>query len=188
MNFVLPRGSSLGLYARKNAIPTLTLNDIRDVLSGYRNSMVAASAEASSRHSRSIVRLPVMILVPCHQNFEKFLPQEKILLLSKELFQKEGFLKLFVPLQTKLANLSSSLNHIHKFRLTFPSSVRWSLTVYFYHEKRGSRPTFHSQENSLDFLFSLCRFVIVFLFYFVADSDPFNELLLGARPLVPLPL
>ena len=152
MNFVLPRGSSLGLYARKNAIPTLTLNDIRDVLSGYRNSMVAASAEASSRHSRSIVRLPVMILVPCHQNFEKFLPQEKILLLSKELFQKEGFLKLFVPLQTKLANLSSSLNHIHKFRLTFQSSVRWSLTVFvnanrIYHEK-ASRPTFLPRKQS----------------------------------------
>ena len=43
---ILPRGSSLGLYARKNAIPTLTLNDIHDVLSGFRN---------DNRISRSIV-------------------------------------------------------------------------------------------------------------------------------------
>ena len=61
---MLPRGSSLGLYARKNAIPTLTLNDIRDVLSGYRSSMVAvANAEtssSSSRHSRSIVSHPLL--------------------------------------------------------------------------------------------------------------------------------
>ncbi len=32
--FSIPRGSSVGIYARKNAIPTLTMNDIRDVLTG----------------------------------------------------------------------------------------------------------------------------------------------------------
>ena len=46
LDMILPRGSSLGLYARKNAIPTLTLNDIHDVLSGFRN---------DNRISRSIV-------------------------------------------------------------------------------------------------------------------------------------
>lgn len=51
MDFIVPRGSSLGLYARKNAIPTLTLNDIRDVLSGYRS-----NSEDTIRQTRSIVR------------------------------------------------------------------------------------------------------------------------------------
>ena len=55
MNFILPRGSSVGLYARKNAIPTLTLNDVHDVLSGYRSTMSATALLESSRHSRSIV-------------------------------------------------------------------------------------------------------------------------------------
>jgi hypothetical protein len=50
MAFILPRGSSVGLYARKNAIPTLTLNDIRDVLSGFR-----ATTSDDTRQSRSIV-------------------------------------------------------------------------------------------------------------------------------------
>ena len=35
-SFSIPRGSSIGLYARRNAIPTLTNNDIRDVLMGFR--------------------------------------------------------------------------------------------------------------------------------------------------------
>ena len=35
-SFSSPRGSSIGLYARRNAIPTLTNNDIRDVLIGFR--------------------------------------------------------------------------------------------------------------------------------------------------------
>ena len=48
MNFIIPRGSSVGLYARKNAIPTLTLNDVRDVLNGFRSE--------NNRNSRSIVR------------------------------------------------------------------------------------------------------------------------------------
>ncbi len=47
MNFIIPRGSSVGLYARKNAIPTLTLNDVRDVLNGFRSE--------NNRNSRSIV-------------------------------------------------------------------------------------------------------------------------------------
>jgi hypothetical protein len=34
MVFVLPRSTSLGLYGRKNALPTLTINDVRDVLTG----------------------------------------------------------------------------------------------------------------------------------------------------------
>ena len=35
-DFAVPRGSSVGIYARKNAIPTLTLNDVRDVLTGFK--------------------------------------------------------------------------------------------------------------------------------------------------------
>jgi len=34
--FGIPRGASVGVYGRKNAIPTLTINDVRDVLTGYR--------------------------------------------------------------------------------------------------------------------------------------------------------
>ncbi len=35
-DFLVPRGSSLGVYGRKNAVPTLTVNDIREVVSGQR--------------------------------------------------------------------------------------------------------------------------------------------------------
>ena len=103
MNFVLPRGSSLGLYARKNAIPTLTLNDIRDVLSGYRSSMVAvANAEtSSSRHSRSIVSHPVL----CHQKVLKFYQSTSPFVEvfpSLKSFSKRAFYKLFAPPLFKL--------------------------------------------------------------------------------------
>ena len=104
MNFVLPRGSSLGLYARKNAIPTLTLNDIRDVLSGYRSSMVAvanAETSSSSRHSRSIVSHPVL----CHQKVLKFstsLPPFVEVFPSLKSFSKRAFYKLFAPPLFKL--------------------------------------------------------------------------------------
>ena len=60
MDFVLARGSSLGLYARKNAIPTLTLNDVKDVLNGFRTSAASiyasASVSKSQRDARSLVR------------------------------------------------------------------------------------------------------------------------------------
>ena len=60
MDFVLARGSSLGLYARKNAIPTLTLNDVKDVLNGFRSSAASiyssASVSKSQRDARSLVR------------------------------------------------------------------------------------------------------------------------------------
>ena len=57
LDMILPRGSSLGLYARKNAIPTLTLNDIRDVISGFRNM-------EGNRQSRSIVSF--ISIITCH--------------------------------------------------------------------------------------------------------------------------
>ena len=60
MDFVLARGSSLGLYARKNAIPTLTLNDVKDVLNGFRSSAASIYSSASvskpQRDARSLVR------------------------------------------------------------------------------------------------------------------------------------
>ena len=34
LEFDVVRGSSLGLYARKNAIPTMTVNDVKDVIAG----------------------------------------------------------------------------------------------------------------------------------------------------------
>ena len=52
--FSIPRGSSIGLYARKNAIPSLTINDIRDVLIGFRSiSSGQKSALVNWRQSRS---------------------------------------------------------------------------------------------------------------------------------------
>ena len=106
---MLPRGSSLGLYARKNAIPTLTLNDIRDVLSGYRSSMVAvANAEtssSSSRHSRSIVSHPLLSSLSSVTKSFEVLPRLRIVVevfsKSKELLQK-GFLQTFRPPLFKL--------------------------------------------------------------------------------------
>jgi hypothetical protein len=49
MVFVLPRATSLGLYARKNALPTLTINDIRDVLTGH------VETTPTQRSTRSVV-------------------------------------------------------------------------------------------------------------------------------------
>ena len=110
MNFVLPRGSSLGLYARKNAIPTLTLNDIRDVLSGYRSSMVAVATNAetsSSRHSRSIVSHPLLqpLSVLCHPKVLKFYQSTSPFVEvfpSLKSFSKRAFYKLFAPPLFKL--------------------------------------------------------------------------------------
>ena len=42
-----------GLYARKNAIPSLTINDIRDVLIGFRSLSAQKSALVSWRETRS---------------------------------------------------------------------------------------------------------------------------------------
>ena len=68
MDFVLARGSSLGLYARKNAIPTLTLNDVKDVLNGFRSSAASiyssASVSKSQRDARSLVRYENVIKSP----------------------------------------------------------------------------------------------------------------------------
>ena len=68
MDFVLARGSSLGLYARKNAIPTLTLNDVKDVLNGFRSSAASiyssASVSKSQRDARSLVRYENVIKTP----------------------------------------------------------------------------------------------------------------------------
>ena len=68
MDFVLARGSSLGLYARKNAIPTLTLNDVKDVLNGFRSSAASiyssASVSKSQRDARSLVRYENVIKPP----------------------------------------------------------------------------------------------------------------------------
>ena len=59
MDFTLARGSSLGLYARKNAIPTLTLNDVKDVITGFRSSAPSvysiASSTSNRRDTRSLV-------------------------------------------------------------------------------------------------------------------------------------
>ena len=58
MDFILARGSSLGLYARKNAIPTLTLNDVKDVITGFRSAASIysiASSSTSRREARSLV-------------------------------------------------------------------------------------------------------------------------------------
>ena len=52
-SFSIPRGSSIGLYARKNAIPSLTINDIRDVLIGFRSLSAQKSALVSWRETRS---------------------------------------------------------------------------------------------------------------------------------------
>ena len=56
MDFTLARGSSLGLYARKNAIPTLTLNDVKDVISGFRNSDPSVYSIASGMGNVKVVR------------------------------------------------------------------------------------------------------------------------------------
>ncbi|XP_040567553.1 teneurin-m isoform X3 [Lepeophtheirus salmonis] len=47
LDFQIPRGSSIGIYARKNAIPTLTINDLRDVLTGYRRTRESRTASLS---------------------------------------------------------------------------------------------------------------------------------------------
>lgn len=52
--FSIPRGSSIGLYARRNAIPTLTNNDIRDVLMGFRT-LPGQKSALISREIRSTV-------------------------------------------------------------------------------------------------------------------------------------
>ena len=46
--FAIPRGSSIGIYGRKNAIPTLTMNDVNDVLSGFRDRQTRAASNAVS--------------------------------------------------------------------------------------------------------------------------------------------
>ena len=65
MDFTLARGSSLGLYARKNAIPTLTLNDVKDVITGFRSSSPSmysiASSTSNKRDKRSLVIIPNLI-------------------------------------------------------------------------------------------------------------------------------
>ena len=48
MEFEVVRGSSLGFYARKNAIPTMTLNDVKDVIAGFKDNSL-------HRQTRSIV-------------------------------------------------------------------------------------------------------------------------------------
>ena len=48
MEFEVVRGSSLGFYARKNAIPTMTLNDVKDVITGFKDNSL-------HRQTRSIV-------------------------------------------------------------------------------------------------------------------------------------
>ena len=35
-DFLVSRGASLGVYGRKNAVPTLTMNDLREVIQGVR--------------------------------------------------------------------------------------------------------------------------------------------------------
>ena len=35
-DFLIARGASIGVYGRKNAVPTLTQNDLREVISGVR--------------------------------------------------------------------------------------------------------------------------------------------------------
>ena len=35
-DFLIARGASIGVYGRKNAVPTLTQNDLREVLAGVR--------------------------------------------------------------------------------------------------------------------------------------------------------
>ena len=35
-DFLIARGASIGVYGRKNAVPTLTQNDLREVLNGVR--------------------------------------------------------------------------------------------------------------------------------------------------------
>lgn len=70
MDFTLARGSSLGLYARKNAIPTLTLNDVKDVITGFRSSSPSeysiASSTLNKRDKRSLV-----IFSNSHKNIMK---------------------------------------------------------------------------------------------------------------------
>ena len=65
MDFILARGSSLGLYARKNAIPTLTLNDVKDVLTGFRSAATIYSVAPSStsrREARSLVCVSITLV------------------------------------------------------------------------------------------------------------------------------
>ena len=62
MDFTLARGSSLGLYARKNAIPTLTLNDVKDVITGFRSSAPSVYSIASSSSKRRDTRSLVIII------------------------------------------------------------------------------------------------------------------------------
>ena len=50
MEFDVVRGSSLGVYARKNAIPTMTLNDVKDVITGFND-------DGEHRQARSIVSI-----------------------------------------------------------------------------------------------------------------------------------
>jgi len=50
-SFSIPRGSSIGLYARKNAIPTLTNNDLRDVLKGFRSPQTQSLLQREIRSS-----------------------------------------------------------------------------------------------------------------------------------------
>ena len=86
MDFVLARGSSLGLYARKNAIPTLTLNDVKDVLNGFRSSAASiyssASVSKSQRDARSLVRYENVIKPPMKIIFHQSIPTTVIMMIQ----------------------------------------------------------------------------------------------------------
>ena len=88
MDFVLARGSSLGLYARKNAIPTLTLNDVKDVLNGFRSSAASiyssASVSKSQRDARSLVRYENVIKPPMKISL-KSIPTNVIMIIQNNI-------------------------------------------------------------------------------------------------------
>ena len=58
-DFLIARGASIGVYGRKNAVPTLTQNDLREVISGVRarNGRDTAN-DISGKQVGTCIRIP----------------------------------------------------------------------------------------------------------------------------------
>ena len=61
-DFLIARGASIGVYGRKNAVPTLTQNDLREVLTGVRT---RNGRDANDISGGNQVRISRTLLLPC---------------------------------------------------------------------------------------------------------------------------
>ena len=53
-DFLIARGASIGVYGRKNAVPTLTQNDLREVLTGVRTRNGRDANDISGNQVRNV--------------------------------------------------------------------------------------------------------------------------------------